>query len=98
MIGSPDNPGIMFRSLNDLYNKIEKQKIIKDFIIKVSYLEIYNENIKDLLSADDRNLELREDPIRGVIVNAITEVLVNSTNEILQLLKVGNKNRTKEST
>ena len=83
MIGSPDNPGIMFRSLNDLYNKIEKQKIIKDFIIKVSYLEIYNENIKDLLSADDRNLELREDPIRGVIVNAITEVLVNSTNEIL---------------
>jgi kinesin family protein 18/19 len=73
MVGTPDNPGIMFRMLNDLYNKVEKQKIVKDFTIKVSYMEIYNENIKDLLTSEDRNLDIREDPEKGVVINAITE-------------------------
>lgn len=98
MVGIPENPGIMYRALNDLYNKIEAQKIVKEFKLSVSYLEIYNENIKDLLSSEDHNLDIREDPLRGVVIFGITEVEAKSTSEILSLLKIGNKNRTMEST
>ena len=39
----------------------------------MSYLEVYNENIKDLLTPSSQNLELREDTERGVTVAGITE-------------------------
>ncbi len=73
----------MFRTLNDLFIKMEKIKVVKEIEIKVSYLEIYNENIKDLLTSDDKNLDLREDPIKGVCVHNISEMDVTSTNEIM---------------
>lgn len=44
--------------------------------MKVSYLEIYNENIKDLLTIEDKNLDLREDPVKGPCVAGITEIIV----------------------
>lgn len=53
---------------------------VKEIIIRMSYLEIYNENIKDLLTTDDKSLDLREDPEKGVVVYGITEVVVESTN------------------
>ena len=58
--------------------------------MRVSYLEIYNENIKDLLSIEDKNLDLREDPSQGVVVAGITEIECSSTSEIMALLKVIN--------
>ena len=70
----------------------------REFKIKLWYLEIYNENIRDLLSNNNENLELREDPIKGLIVNGITEKETNSSEDILSLLKKGNKNRTTEET
>jgi len=98
MIGPPEKPGIMFSAMNDLFKKIEDNKILKNYYLKASYLEIYNENIKDLLSMEDKNLELREDPIKGVTVHGITEVEAASISEIRAILKIGNKNRTKEMT
>lgn len=56
--------------------------------MRVSYLEIYNENIKDLLSIEDKNLDLREDPSQGVLVSGITEIECASAQEIIALLKV----------
>ena len=60
-------------------------------------MEIYNENIKDLLINNSPNLELREDPNRGLIINGITEIITNSNEHILSILKKGNKNRTTEA-
>jgi len=95
MIGKENNEGIMHRILNDLFEHIDKNKINKDIKIKVSYLEIYNENIKDLMSPDDKNLDLREDPMKGITIAGISELKVETTKEIMKLLKVGNKNRSK---
>lgn len=66
----------------------------------MSYLEIYNENIRDLLiqNSDNRNLDLREDATRGIIVSGLTEVIATSVDEVMSLLRIGNKNRTTEAT
>lgn len=98
MVGVPDNPGIMTRSINHLMEKIDANKYAKEFSVKVSYLEIYNESIKDLLTVDDKNLEIREDPIKGIVIAGITEIITASVTEIMTVLKIGNKNRSKEAT
>ena len=69
---------------------------MKEYIIKLWYAEIYNENIRDLLNNKNEkseNLDLREDPDEGIIINNITEVITNSMKEILNLIIKGNKNR-----
>ena len=52
-------------------------------------MEVYNENIKDLLTSDDISLELREDPMRGVSVAGISEVMTTSTKEVMTMIKLG---------
>ena len=97
MLGDEENPGIMSLTFGELFKKI-KTYTDRDYLIKLWYLEIYNENIKDLLINNSPNLELREDPNRGLIVNGITEIITNSSEHILSILKKGNKNRTTEAT
>jgi kinesin family protein 18/19 len=84
----------------ELFKKIDDQRKNKDFKILMSYLEIYNENIRDLLiqNSDYRSLDLREDATRGIIVNGLTEVIATSVDEVMSLLRIGNKNRTTEAT
>ncbi|EGR28601.1 kinesin motor domain protein [Ichthyophthirius multifiliis] len=98
MIGYGENIGIMQRTMNQLYNLIQKFSVTNEYVVKVGYLEIYNENIKDLLSSEDKNLDLREDPSQGVVVTGITEVQCETSNEIIQILKIGNKNRSQDAT
>jgi kinesin family protein 18/19 len=97
MLGNDDNPGIMPYTLKELFNEISLYPE-RSYKIKLWYLEIYNENIRDLLVNNSENLELREDPNRGLIVNGITEMVPKSSEHILSILKKGNKNRTTEST
>lgn len=98
MVGYHDNPGIMHMSLSDLFRKIDNTRNLKEYIVRVSYLEIYNETIKDLLTVEDKSLDLREDPVKGPTVAGITEVVATQTYEIMTMLKIGNKNRMKEAT
>ena len=77
---------------------IEKQSRDKDFKITMSYLEIYNECIKDLLSHSGDVLELREDPHKGITVAGINEIVASSAEEVMALLQLGNRNRTVEAT
>ena len=97
MLGNDDNPGIMPYTLKELFSEI-KLYPERSYKIKLWYLEIYNENIRDLLVNDSENLELREDPIKGLFINGITEKETDSHEDILSLLKKGNKNRTTEET
>ena len=87
MMGYGDRAGIMDLTLNELYNEIDKFVQEKDFAVKVSYLEVYNENLRDLLSSEDTNLDLREDPVRGNCVAGITEIITSSTSEVIAMLK-----------
>jgi hypothetical protein len=66
MLGTEDNPGIMFQTLKELFNKMKDYKIDREFNIRVSFLEIYNEMIRDLIMVTSDVLDLREDPVKGV--------------------------------
>ncbi|XP_022686279.1 kinesin-like protein KIF19 isoform X2 [Varroa jacobsoni] len=96
MVGNEKNPGIMVRAFDDLFDSQEKQT--QDTSVYLSYLEIYNENIRDLLSNLNDSLELREDPNDGYYAVGLSEVQCMSSKEVLRLLQRGNKRRTVEAT
>jgi kinesin family protein 18/19 len=97
MLGDDNNPGIMPLAFGELF-KLIKNYSNREYLIKLCYLEIYNENIRDLLINSSANLELREDPNKGLVINGITEIIANSGEHILSILKKGNKKRTTEAT
>ena len=99
MIGSYSSPGIMTQSLQELFQKVSAMKEDSKFKIKCSFLEVYNETIRDLLSPSSEYLDLREDPVKGMCVAGITEVGgLSSAQDIIDLLHRGNRNRTTEPT
>ena len=49
MLGTEDNPGNMFLTLKELFNTISDNKRDRYYNIRVSFLEIYNEMIRDLI-------------------------------------------------
>ena len=98
MLGTQHNPGIMFHTLKELFIKMKEYKLDREYNIRVSFLEIYNEQIRDLIMVSSDVLDLREDPIKGVCVAGLSEIEVDTPEEILDLLIFGNKNRTQEAT
>jgi len=100
MIGSEQEPGIMVRVMEDLFVHSHKEgsKHGVQYKVTVSFLEVYNENIRDLLSDVEEYLDLREDPIKGPVVASITEIEASSGKEIMQLLHQGNSRRSQAPT
>ena len=99
MTGTSQTPGIMYLILEDMFNQILGDST-KTYDIRVSYVEIYNEIIRDLLvpNSKDTYLDLRDDPIKGVCLSGVTEFSVDEPKEVMDLLVSGNKRRTTEST
>lgn len=60
MLGTLENPGVMVLAIKDLFSKIRQRSYDGDHSIQLSYLEVYNETVRDLLSPG-RPLVLRED-------------------------------------
>lgn len=100
MIGSQADPGIMVRVMDDLFtlSKSQGTHLGVHYKVSVSFLEVYNENIRDLLSDVEEYLDLREDPIKGPVVASITEIEATSGQEIMQLLHQGNAKRSQAAT
>ncbi|KAJ1633366.1 P-loop containing nucleoside triphosphate hydrolase protein [Pavlovales sp. CCMP2436] len=102
MLGALDSPGVMVLTLNDMYRRMrtDPQFLECEFKVRLSYMEIYNEVIKDLLNPTDSSigLPLNEDPVRGMVVAGITEYDATSASEILGLLTQGNMARAQEPT
>jgi kinesin family member 15 len=99
--------GIMQRSFEYIFQNIEAQKQLiaenndgseLEFLIKVSYLEIYNEQIMDLLEPSQVNLHIREDIKKGVYVEGLNEEIITSYKDMIHLIAVGAKNRHVGST
>jgi kinesin family protein 18/19 len=70
----------------------------KKFAIKISYLEIYNEQVIDLLDERQGQLMIVEDPVRGVFVPERREIEVDHPSELIDLIIEGNGRRTMAST
>ncbi|XP_064478247.1 kinesin-like protein KIF19 isoform X2 [Ornithodoros turicata] len=98
MVGNDKNPGMMVRVFDDLFQFAKYNQGETHTSIVISYMEIYNENIRDLLNASNTCLELREDPTGGNQVVGLSEIEVTNSAEVLRLLQKGNKRRTVEPT
>ena len=94
----PDNEGIIPLTLKEIFDKINSSKDIINSKITVSFIEIYNESINDLLNSTKINLELRETSNKEVIVNNLTEIKIDTHEEALNLLLKGNESRIIAST
>ncbi|KAL3697899.1 hypothetical protein R1sor_011975 [Riccia sorocarpa] len=90
-----DNPqemrGIIPNAFEDIFAHIEQSQSSNHFLLRASYLEIYNEEIRDLLAQNSQNphrLELKESGDTGVYVKNLTSVTVQSVPDINRLLSV----------
>jgi Kinesin motor domain len=97
MEGRPDPPflrGIIPNSFQHIFDHISSASNFQ-FLVRASYLEIYNEEIRDLLSKDPKNsLELKENLDTGVYVKDLTSFVVKNVTEIDHVMQAGKKNRS----
>ncbi len=97
MEGRPDPPhlrGIIPNSFQHIFDYVSSAKD-QQFLVRASYLEIYNEEIRDLLSKDPKNsLELKENIDSGVYVKDLTSFVVKNVTEIDHVMQAGKKNRS----
>ena len=99
MLGSPGQPGIIYQTMKELYFLIEEKQNEISCEIAVTYLEIYNENIYDLLKDDKRCLPLREDSSKNSpVVSGISYTKPTDAQDLLRILSMGNKRRTQHPT
>ncbi|KAI6679792.1 hypothetical protein NL676_033673 [Syzygium grande] len=79
--------GITENAIKDIYEHI-KENPERDFVLKVSALEIYNESVADLLNHDSGPLRLLDDPEKGTIVEKLAEVVVKDSQHLHHLIGV----------
>ena len=91
---SEESHGIIPRAFSHIFGCIDSSEDGKKFLVRCSYLEIYNESILDLLGKDnDRKLDVKEDKDKGIYVKGLTSVIVKSIPEIEKTMIAGTKNR-----
>jgi kinesin family member 5 len=86
--------GIIPRMVAGFFNRIESAPEEIEFTVKVSFIEIYNEKVRDLLEPTKNNLKIHENKQQGVYVQDMTESYVGGEDEVFSLLKIGNENRS----
>ena len=87
--------GIMPKSINYIWSTVSTKQ--QKFYIKVSFLEIYNEQINDLLNPSNSNLQIRWDQKQGFFVEGLLVIECKKPQDIVEIILQGTKNRKKGS-
>ena len=85
--------GIIPRIVEDIFNYVEKADDNIDFQFKLSVLEIYKEVMYDLLTQQDGDLKIQENPETGVIIDGLSGVYLSSLNEFFEYVELSQINR-----
>lgn len=101
--GTKEDPGIIYRTMRELFAQVDESRESWDTQVTVSFLEIYNELIRDLLSDDfpacpRGGLNLREDEKNRITVAGLTLKQPRSAEEVLEYVLLGNSRRTSSPT
>lgn len=107
MQGTASSPGVIPLAITDIFSYI-RETPSREFLLRVSYLEIYNEKIHDLLSmptgggfgnsTPQEEIKLREDSKRGVYASPLKEEIVQSPTQLLRVIARGDQARRTAST
>ncbi|KAK1830017.1 kinesin-related protein 11 [Podospora conica] len=107
MQGTASSPGVIPLAITDIFSYI-RETPSREFLLRVSYLEIYNEKIHDLLSMPtgtgvgmnqaQEEIKLREDSKRGVYATPLKEEIVQSPTQLLRVIARGDQARRTAST
>ncbi|KAI9709540.1 MAG: Kinesin [Bogoriella megaspora] len=102
MMGTQDQPGLIPRTCEGLFERIESEQSSSiTYNVHVSYFEVYNEHVRDLLvprSNTNQYLKIRESKADGVYVQNLTDEPVKSYSDVERLFRIGDINRTTAST
>lgn len=93
MMGDQRNEGVIPKAVGEIYDYIEKHPS-REFLIRVSYMEIYNEDIRDLLNPAKTNLKVHENAQRQVYVGDLTEEVVACGEDVFKHMFRGKKKST----
>lgn len=91
----PEKRGVIPNAFDHIFTHISRSQSDKQYLVRASYLEIYLEEIRDLLDPNHANtrLELRESPDTGVYVRDLTSCVCKSIKEIEEVMNMGNQSR-----
>ncbi|XP_057506191.1 LOW QUALITY PROTEIN: kinesin-like protein KIN-7O [Actinidia eriantha] len=92
MRGSTAEPGVIPLAVRDLFDIIQED-MNREFLLRMSYMEIYNEDINDLLAPEHRKLQIHESLERGIFVAGLREEIVASPEQVLELMACGESHR-----
>ncbi|OQD74906.1 hypothetical protein PENDEC_c009G02441 [Penicillium decumbens] len=102
MMGTPEQPGLIPRTCEDLFQRIEASPSPDiSYNVRVSYFEVYNEHVRDLLvprTDPPHYLRIRESPSEGPYVKDLTEVTARNYTELMKFMRKGDVSRTTAST
>lgn len=101
MMGTSDNKGIIPRLCDELFFSIARRQTEElSYKVEVSYMEIYNEKVHDLLDPkpNKQSLKVREHNVLGPYVDGLSQLAVTSFMDIDNLMTEGNKSRTVAAT
>ncbi|XP_021567444.1 kinesin-like protein KIF3A isoform X1 [Carlito syrichta] len=91
----PELRGIIPNSFAHIFGHIAKAEGDTRFLVRVSYLEIYNEEVRDLLGKDQtQRLEVKERPDVGVYIKDLSAYVVNNADDMDRIMTLGHKNRS----
>ncbi|XP_019122068.1 kinesin-like protein KIF3C isoform X1 [Larimichthys crocea] len=92
----PEKRGVIPNAFDHIFTHISRSQSDKQYLVRASYLEIYLEEVRDLLDpkhGSARALELRESPESGVYVRDLTSCVCKSIKEIEEVMNMGNQAR-----
>ncbi|CAL0320978.1 unnamed protein product [Lupinus luteus] len=102
MEGTPEHRGVNYRTLEELFRLTEERHGITKYELRVSMLEVYNEKIRDLLAENSsqptKRLEIKQAADGTQEVPGLVEAPVNGTEDVWEILKIGNGVRSVGST
>ncbi|KAJ9593965.1 hypothetical protein L9F63_014606 [Diploptera punctata] len=91
---APELKGIIPNSFAHIFGYIAKAAEGQKFLVRVAHIEIYNEEIRDLLGKDQSmRLEVKERPDIGVYISDLSGYVVNNADDMERIMTIGNKNR-----
>jgi len=90
---TPEHKGLIPRMVEAVFDAIEDSDEHLEFLVQISYLEIYMERIKDLLDSNNSNLRIRQNAQKGVFVDNISDPYVYSPEDIFECLEHGQMSR-----